>query len=200
MSEVLDAGAEWIHFDVMDHHYVPNLTIGPVVCAALRKFGIKAPLDVHLMVEPVDELARAFADAGASSISFHPDAVRHVDRSLQLIRDLGCSPGLVLNPAVDESVLRYTWEALDLVLLMSVNPGFGGQSFIPSVLGKIRTVRALLDEHDAQVRLEVDGGINAHNIADVAAAGADTFVVGSAIFSQKDRAKSLRALRQELSV
>lgn len=201
VSAVLEAGAEWVHFDVMDHHYVPNLTIGPMVCAALRNCGIEAPLDVHLMVEPVAELARSFADAGATSISFHPDAVRHVDRTVQLIRDLGCSPGLALNPAVSEDVLDYTCQSLDLVLLMSVNPGFGGQTFIPAVLDKIKKVRALLDERGVAARLQVDGGINAGNIAQVAAAGADTFVVGSAIFdgTKRSAVDNVRALRKILA-
>jgi ribulose-phosphate 3-epimerase len=198
VSEVLDAGAQWVHFDVMDNHYVPNLTVGPMVCASLRSYGIKAPLDVHLMVEPVDELARAFADAGASTISFHPDATRHLDRSLQLIRDLCCAPGLALNPGTDESVLRYVWDAVDLVLLMSVNPGFGGQAFIPKVLSKISAVRQELDARNSSARLQVDGGVSAANIAQIAEAGADTFVVGSQVFHHKNPAMRVRELQGKL--
>ena len=186
VTEVLAAGADWVHFDVMDNHYVPNLTFGPMICRALRKHGISAPIDVHLMVQPVDDLVRLFAEAGATLISFHPEASRHVDRTIQLIRELGCKPGLVLNPATPLGVLHWTLEQLDMVLLMSVNPGFGGQSFIPHVLQKIREVRKLIDDSGRTVRLEVDGGVKIDNIAEIAAAGVDTFVAGSAIFGSAD--------------
>ncbi len=192
---VLDAGADWIHFDVMDNHYVPNLTFGPMICRALRKAGIRAPIDVHLMVSPVAEMARAFAEAGADWISFHPDAVSHVDRTLRLVRELGCRPGLALNPSVTPEVLRYSLEETDMVLLMSVNPGFGGQSFIPSTLDKLREMRQLIDASGRELRLEVDGGINADNIAAAAEAGADTFVAGSAIFGSEDYGATISALR-----
>jgi len=182
VNHVLDAGADWVHFDVMDNHYVPNLTIGPMVCTALREHGIEAPIDVHLMVEPVDDLVPQFAKAGATLISFHPEASRHVDRTIQLIRGHGCRPGLVLNPSTPLGQLQWTLEKVDLVLLMSVNPGFGGQSFIPHVLDKVRKVREMIDASGREIRLEVDGGVKVENIADVAAAGADTFVAGSAIF------------------
>lgn len=185
-QSVLSAGADWIHFDVMDNHYVPNLTIGPMVCKALRDYGIDAPIDVHLMVEPVDDLIRLFADAGASYISFHPEASRHIDRSLQLIENLGCKAGLALNPATPIHCLKHVMERLDLILLMSVNPGFGGQSFIPETLNKLQRVRQLIEESGQDTRLEVDGGVNANNIAEIAEAGADTFVAGSAIFNQDD--------------
>jgi len=183
---VLDAGAEWVHFDVMDNHYVPNLTIGPMVCKALRSYGIEAPIDVHLMVEPVDELVPQFAQAGASLISFHPEASRHVDRTIQLIRESGCQAGLVLNPSTPLGQLHWTLEHLDLVLLMSVNPGFGGQSFIPHVLDKLRKVREMIDASGRDIRLEIDGGVKVDNIGEIAAAGADTFVAGSAIFGSAD--------------
>ena len=183
VDTVLEAGADIVHFDVMDNHYVPNLTIGPMVCKALRNHGVKAPIDVHLMVSPVDRLIGDFADAGASIITFHPDASIHVDRSLQMIRDAGCKAGLVLNPAVGPDVLKYVMDKLDMVLLMSVNPGFGGQKFIPSTIDKVREVRAMIDASGYDIRLEVDGGISAKNIAEIAAAGADTFVAGSAIFN-----------------
>jgi ribulose-phosphate 3-epimerase len=186
VSDVLAAGADWVHFDVMDNHYVPNLTFGPMICQALRKHGIAAPIDVHLMVQPVDDLVRQFADAGATLISFHPEASRHVDRTIQLIRELGCKPGLVLNPATPLGQLQWTLDQLDMVLLMSVNPGFGGQSFIPHVLEKIRQVRKLIDDSGRAVRLEVDGGVKVDNIAGIAAAGVDTFVAGSAIFGSAD--------------
>jgi ribulose-phosphate 3-epimerase len=186
VTNVLDAGADWVHFDVMDNHYVPNLTIGPMVCKALREHGIEAPVDVHLMVEPVDDLVSQFAQAGASLISFHPEASRHVDRTIQLIRELGCRPGLVLNPSTPLGQLHWTLEKLDMVLLMSVNPGFGGQSFIPHVLDKVRQVRAMIDASGREIRLQVDGGVKVGNIADAAAAGADTFVAGSAIFGSED--------------
>jgi len=186
VNDVLEAGADWVHFDVMDNHYVPNLTIGPMVCKALRDHGIGVPIDVHLMVEPVDDLVSQFAQAGASLISFHPEASRHVDRTIQLIRELGCRPGLVLNPSTSLGRLNWTLEKLDMVLLMSVNPGFGGQSFISHVLDKVRKVRAMIDATGREIRLEVDGGVKVNNIANVAAAGADTFVAGSAIFGSQD--------------
>jgi len=186
VTNVLAAGADWVHFDVMDNHYVPNLTIGPLVCEALRKHGINALIDVHLMVEPVDALVPMFAKAGASLISFHPEASRHVHRTIQLIRSKGCQAGLVLNPATPVSVLDYVLEDLNLVLVMSVNPGFGGQAFIPSALDKLREVRARIDACGKPIRLEIDGGVKPENIASIAAAGADTFVAGSAIFGAPD--------------
>lgn len=198
-AAVLAAGADVIHFDVMDNHYVPNLTIGPMVCKALRDFGIEAPIDVHLMVSPVDDLIRSFADAGASYITFHPDASRHVDRSLQLIKDLGCKAGLVLNPAVPPDGLEYVLDKLDMILLMSVNPGFGGQRFIPSTLRKVAAVRKLIDDSGHQIRLQVDGGINEQNIADIAAAGADTFVAGSAIYGRPDYRAVIDSMREALA-
>jgi ribulose-phosphate 3-epimerase len=188
VDNVLKAGADWVHFDVMDNHYVPNLTIGPLVCEALRKHGVAAPIDVHLMVEPVDALVPMFAQAGASHISFHPEASRHVHRTLQLIKASGCEAGLVLNPATPVDVLDYVLADLDYVLLMSVNPGFGGQSFIPSTLDKLRTVRGRIDRSGRAIRLEVDGGVKPDNIGEIAQAGADTFVAGSAIFGQPDYA------------
>ena len=182
VDNVLAAGADWVHFDVMDNHYVPNLTIGPMVCQALRRHGVTAPIDVHLMVEPVDRIVPDFAEAGASLISFHPEASRHVHRTVQLIRSHGCQAGLVLNPATPVEVLDWVLEDLDMVLLMSVNPGFGGQAFIPSTLDKLRAVRAMIDKTGKPIRLEIDGGVKADNIGEIAAAGADTFVAGSAIF------------------
>ena len=198
VEQVLASGADWVHFDVMDNHYVPNLTIGPMVCQALRDHGVTAPIDVHLMVEPVDTLIGMFADAGASVISFHPDASIHVDRSLQLIRDAGCQAGLVFNPAAGLEPLRYVMDKVDLVLLMSVNPGFGGQSFIPSTLPKLREARALIDAAGLPIRLEVDGGVSAANIREIAEAGADTFVAGSAIFNQPDYQAVIDTMRQAL--
>ncbi len=186
VDTVLAAGADWVHFDVMDNHYVPNLTIGPLVCEALRKHGVTAPIDVHLMVEPVDALIPMFAKAGATHISFHPEASRHVHRSIQLIRSLGCQAGVVLNPATPVEVLDYILDELDYVLLMSVNPGFGGQAFIPSTLDKLRRVRERIDASGRAIRLEIDGGVKPDNIGEIAAAGADTFVAGSAIFGQPD--------------
>jgi ribulose-phosphate 3-epimerase len=195
---VLAAGADWIHFDVMDNHYVPNLTIGPLVCKALRDHGIKAPIDVHLMIEPVDGLVPEFAEAGATWISFHPEASRHVDRTIHLIRDLGCRPGIVLNPATPLTWLDHTLGAVDLVLLMSVNPGFAGQKFIEPVLGKLREARRRIDASGREIRLEIDGGVKRENIGTISQAGADTFVAGSAIFGAKDYAAVIRAMRAEL--
>ena len=199
VSHVLAAGADWVHFDVMDNHYVPNLTIGPLVCEALRKHGVTAPIDVHLMVQPVDDLIRMFADAGASYITFHPEASAHVDRSLQLIADLGCKAGLVLNPGTGLDVVRWVVDRLDILLLMSVNPGFGGQAFIPQTLEKLRAAKAMIDSSGRDIRLEVDGGVGVANIAEVARAGADMFVAGSAIFSQPDYAAVIAQMRAELS-
>lgn len=199
VDAVLAAGADWVHFDVMDNHYVPNLTIGPLVCEALRKHGVSAPIDVHLMVEPVDRIVPDFAKAGASLISFHPEASRHVHRTIQLIKAQGCQAGLVLNPATPVEVLDYVLDELDLVLLMSVNPGFGGQSFIPSALDKLRVVRQRIDAATARtgkaIRLEIDGGVKVDNIAEIAKAGADTFVAGSAIFGQPDYAGVVSAMK-----
>lgn len=199
VDAVLAAGADWVHFDVMDNHYVPNLTIGPLVCQALRKHGVNAPIDVHLMVEPVDRLVPDFAKAGATLISFHPEASRHVHRTVQLIRAEGCQAGLVLNPATPVDVLDYVLEELDLVLLMSVNPGFGGQAFIPSALDKLRAVRARIDACGKPIRLEIDGGVKPDNIGAIAAAGADTFVAGSAIFGQRDYAEVISRMREAVA-
>ena len=196
---VLDAGADIVHFDVMDNHYVPNLTIGPMVCKALRDHGVTAPIDVHLMVQPVDDLIRMFADAGASYITFHPEASQHVDRSLQLVRDLGCKAGLVLNPATGLDAIDWVLDKMDMLLLMSVNPGFGGQKFIPSTLDKLQQARTIIDDSGLDIRLEVDGGVGVGNIREVAAAGADTFVAGSAIFSQPDYKQVIDKMRSELS-
>jgi len=199
VDAVLDAGADWVHFDVMDNHYVPNLTIGPLVCEALRKHGIEAPIDVHLMVSPVDRIVGDFAAAGATYISFHPEATEHVDRTIQLIREHGCRPGLVLNPATPLDWLDYTLDSLDLVLLMSVNPGFGGQKFIPSALGKLAETRRRIAATGREVRLEIDGGVKVDNIGAIARAGADTFVAGSAIFGSPDYAATVAAMRGEIA-
>jgi len=195
VDAVLAAGADWVHFDVMDNHYVPNLTIGPLVCEALRKHGVTAPIDVHLMVKPVDRIVPDFAKAGASLISFHPEASEHVDRTLALIRDHGCKAGLVFNPATPLSYLEYVLDKIDLVLVMSVNPGFGGQSFIASALDKLRRAREIIDRSGRDIRLEVDGGVKADNIGEIARAGADTFVAGSAIFGQRDYRQVIGAMR-----
>ncbi len=199
VDNVLAAGADWVHFDVMDNHYVPNLTIGPMVCQALRKHGVTAPIDVHLMVEPVDRIVPDFAEAGASLISFHPEASRHVHRTIQLIKSHGCKAGLVLNPGTPVEVLDWVLEDLDLVLLMSVNPGFGGQAFIPSTLDKLRAVRTMIDKLGKPITLEVDGGVKADNIGAIAAAGADAFVAGSAIFNTPDYADVISKMRANVA-
>jgi ribulose-phosphate 3-epimerase len=199
VEAVLKAGADIIHFDVMDNHYVPNLTIGPLVCRALRDYGIKAPIDVHLMVKPVDRIVPDFAEAGANYITFHPEASEHIDRTLQLIRDSGCKAGLVFNPATPLHYLDHVLDKLDMILLMSVNPGFGGQQFIPATLPKLRQVRKLINASRRSIRLEVDGGVKADNIAEIAAAGADTFVAGSAIFGGGDYKKVIEDMRKRLA-
>jgi ribulose-phosphate 3-epimerase len=199
VDRVLAAGADIVHFDVMDNHYVPNLTIGPMVCAALRKYGISAPIDAHLMVKPVDRIIGDFIEAGASYITFHPEASEHIDRSLQLIKAGGCKAGLVFNPATPLEVLKHVIDKVDMILLMSVNPGFGGQKFIPHTLEKLKEARALIDASGRDIRLEIDGGVNVQNIREIAAAGADTFVSGSAIFGQPDYKSVIDAMRAELA-
>ena len=199
VDAVIAAGAEWVHFDVMDNHYVPNLTIGPLICQALRKHGVTAPIDVHLMVKPVDRIVPDFAKAGASLISFHPEASDHIDRTIQLIRDSGCKVGLVFNPATPLSYLDYVLDKLDLVLIMSVNPGFGGQSFIPAALDKLRLARERIDASGRAIRLEIDGGVKPDNIAEIARAGADMFVAGSAIFGARDYKATISAMRAQIA-
>jgi ribulose-phosphate 3-epimerase len=198
VDRVLGVGADRIHIDVMDNHYVPNLTFGPLVCKALRKYGVKAPLDVHLMVEPVDDLISQFIDVGVNCIVFHPEASRHVDRSLQKIKQAGVEAGLAINPAATLSSLTHVWDKIDRILLMSVNPGFGGQVFIPETLKKAKMARAMIDQHNPKIRLEIDGGVHAGNIAEIAQAGVDTFVAGSAIFGQLDYAQVIQDMRAAL--
>ncbi len=200
VNAVLTAGADWIHFDVMDNHYVPNLTIGPLVCEALRRAGIEAPIDVHLMVTPVDPLVSDFAKAGATIISFHPEATEHVDRTIEHIRDSGCKPGLVFNPATSLNWLDYVIDKIDVILLMSVNPGFGGQKFIPQALRKLAEARARIEASGRDIRLEIDGGVKVANAAEIAKAGADTFVAGSAIFGSSDYAATIQAMRAQIEI
>ncbi|HWP94668.1 MAG TPA: ribulose-phosphate 3-epimerase [Gammaproteobacteria bacterium] len=199
VDAVLAAGADWIHFDVMDNHYVPNLTIGPLVCEALRRHGVKAPIDVHLMIKPVDRIVPDFAKAGATYITFHPEASEHIDRTLQLIHDSGCKAGLVFNPATPLDCLKYVLDKVDMILIMSVNPGFAGQSFIRSALGKLREARALIAASGRDIRLEIDGGVKVDNIREIAESGADTFVAGSAIFGARDYRDAIAAMRRELA-
>ncbi|EDN67246.1 Ribulose-phosphate 3-epimerase [Beggiatoa sp. PS] len=199
VTNVLQSGADIVHFDVMDNHYVPNLTIGPLICEALRKHGVTAPIDVHLMVKPVDRIIPDFAKAGATYITFHPEGSEHIDRSLQLVHDCGCKSGLVFNPATPLDYLKYVMDKVDMVLLMSVNPGFGGQSFIPATLDKLREARQLIDSSGRDIRLEIDGGVKVNNIREIAEAGADTFVAGSAIFSTSDYKATIAAMRAELA-
>ena len=199
VQAVLEAGADIVHFDVMDNHFVPNLTIGPLICDALRKYGVDAPVDVHLMVEPVDRIIPDFAAAGASYITFHPEASRHIDRSLALIRESGCKAGLVFNPATPLACLDHVIDKVDMVLIMSVNPGFGGQNFIPAALDKLREARRMIDASGREIRLEIDGGVKVDNIGEIAAAGADTFVAGSAIFGSEDYAATIAAMRKEIA-
>jgi ribulose-phosphate 3-epimerase len=196
VDKVLAAGADWVHFDVMDNHYVPNLTIGPLICEALRKHGVTAPIDVHLMVKPVDRIVPDFAEAGATRISFHPEASEHIDRTIQLIHNSGCKAGLVFNPATSLNYLDYVLDKIDLILIMSVNPGFGGQSFIPTALEKLRRAREMIDRSGRNIRLEVDGGVKADNIGDIARAGADTFVAGSAIFGHRDYREIIATMKR----
>jgi ribulose-phosphate 3-epimerase len=198
VKAALDAGADMVHFDVMDNHFVPNLTIGPLICDALRSYGIEAPIDVHLMIEPVDRIIPDFAKAGANYITFHPEASRHVDRSLALIREQGCMSGLVFNPATPLDSLEYVIDKVDMVLIMSVNPGFGGQKFIPSALGKLRRARSIIEDSGRDIRLEIDGGVKVDNIGEIAAAGADTFVAGSAIFGSDDYRATIAAMKSEI--
>lgn len=199
VDNVIASGADWVHFDVMDNHYVPNLTIGPLVCKALRNHGVTAPIDVHLMIEPVDHMIGEFIKAGASIITFHPESSKHIDRSLQMIREGGCKAGLVLNPATSPDIIEHVIDKLDMVLLMSVNPGFGGQKFIPSTLKKLRKVRKIIEESGLDIRLEVDGGVGVQNIRQIAEAGADAFVAGSAIFNTDDYKEVISQMRKELS-
>ena len=199
VNAVLEAGADIVHFDVMDNHFVPNLTIGPLICEALRNHGIEAPIDVHLMVEPVDRIIPDFAKAGASYITFHPEASRHIDRSLGLVREEGCKSGLVFNPATPLDWLTHVIDKVDMVLIMSVNPGFGGQKFIPAALDKLREARRMIDDSGRDIRLEIDGGVKVDNIGEIAAAGADTFVAGSAIFGSDDYAKTIAAMKSEIA-
>ena len=200
VHSVLEAGADIVHFDVMDNHYVPNLTIGPLVCKALRNYGISAPIDVHLMVKPVDRIIPDFAKAGANYITFHPEATEHIDRSLQLVRDQGCQSGLVFNPATPLDYLDYVMDKVDMILLMSVNPGFGGQSFIPNTIAKLREARARIDRSGFDIRLEIDGGVKINNIREIKEAGADTFVAGSAIFGTEDYKATVAAMREQLEL